>query len=98
MSRKQSSTPAFTLVYSSSKKASALHALTEKECWSGHMRPATADELRELAGKHCKHCASRLAKAPQEPAKPAPKPKREPIARHEPAEQPQAAERVQVIA
>jgi hypothetical protein len=79
MSSKQSSTiePEFVLVYQSDKPK-ALHARTEKECWTGHMREATPAELKRLQDARCKHCVSRLAKAAQ-PSKP----KREPVPRHE---------------
>jgi hypothetical protein len=92
MASKQSTTPEFVLVYDS-KKPTSLHARTEKECWAGHMRAATAEELERLKDvPHCKHCAKRVerdaAKAAQEAeeAKPARKPKRQPIPRNEAAD------------
>jgi hypothetical protein len=68
----------FVLVYQSDNPK-ALHARTEKECWTGHMRDATPEELKQLQDARCKHCVARLARAAAPP-----KVKREPISRHEP--------------
>lgn len=57
---KRNPEPAFELVYDS-KTPKSLHAqIPGHECWKGHMRVATADELERLKDSRCKHCASRI--------------------------------------
>lgn len=75
MSRTQSATPKFELVYDS-KKPTALHAATDPPCWRDHMRAATKEELDRLRSQPvCGHCAARIARlaVQAEAEKPAPK-------------------------
>lgn len=60
---KRSPLAEFEFVYDS-KTPTSLHALVDgRECWAGHMRPATPDELKRLRSEPvCKHCAGRIAK------------------------------------